>query len=60
MWKASKDAKAVNADHMVGELSDAENLLLVSVLVDTATAYLEGKLDILIPKSGAALLHMMA
>ena len=45
---------------MAGELSDAENLLLVSVLVDTATAYLEGKLDSLVPKSGAALLHMMA
>ena len=55
MWKASKDVKAVNADPMAGEPSDAENLLMV----DTATAYLEGKLDSLVPKSGAALLHMM-
>ena len=42
MWKATKDIKAVNADPMAGEPSDAENLLLVSVLVDTATAYLKG------------------
>ena len=59
MWKASKDVKAVNADHMAGEPSDAENLLMVSVLVDTATAYLKGKLDSLVLKSGPALLHMM-
>ena len=50
VWKASKDVKAVHADPRADELMEAENLLLVSAMVDTAAAYLEGKLDSLVPE----------
>ena len=49
-WKISKDRKTASIDPTATELVEAEQLLLVSAMVDTATAYQEKKLVSLMPE----------
>ena len=55
-WKSSKAVKAVSADLVKGEIIEAERLLLVSAMVDTATAYHDQKLDSLMPEKQGMLI----
>ena len=50
VWKCSKDVGAVFADPQANELAEAERLLLVSAMVDTAAAYHDQKLESLMPE----------
>ena len=50
VWKCSNDVKAVFADPQADELAEAERLLLVSAMVDTAAAFYDQKLESLMPE----------
>ena len=50
VWKNSTDVTAAYADPEAEELIEAERLLQVSGMVETATAYNDGKLDSLMPE----------
>ena len=50
VWKCSNDVKAVFADPQADELAEAERLLLVSAMVDTAAAFHDQKLESLMPE----------
>ena len=50
VWKNSHDVKEVFADPQANELAEAERLLLVSAMVDTAAAYHDQKLESLMPE----------
>ena len=49
-WKVSKTVKVVTPDPTADELIEAESLLLVSAMVETASAYHEEKLTSLVPE----------
>ena len=49
-WKKSKDFMTASRDPTAEELAEAERLILVSAMIDTATAYHEQKLDSLLPE----------
>lgn len=48
-WKGTKDIKTASLDPTAEELGQAERMLLVSSMTDTATAFQDGKLVSLMP-----------
>ena len=55
-WKLGKTMEVVKDDPKANELAIAENLVLLSAMPDTNSAYMEGKLDSLMPKKQGALI----
>ena len=55
-WKLGKTMEVVKDDPKANELAIAERLVLLTAMPDTNSAYLDGKLDSLMPKKEGAII----